>query len=155
MTWGKDGSGPGEFRRRVHAIAIDERAALYVADRGNSRIQVFDENGKHLDPWPNIRTPYTLRVSADDHLWVFSGPLDRMLKYDLNGNSSTGGARTVWRQGFSGPARVLRRLRGESLYRGGLRRASAEVPPALGRRSFEYFPGPAAHAEGDELRRTS
>ena len=83
-TWGTRGTEPGQLRT-PHSIATDRNRRVYVADRANNRVQVFDENGKHLDLWPNIRSPYTLRVGADDHLWVFSGPLDRMLKYDLNG----------------------------------------------------------------------
>jgi len=58
---------------------------VYVADRANNRIQVFDENGKYLDQFPNIQQPYNIRISDDGFLWVFSGPLDKMLKYDLSG----------------------------------------------------------------------
>jgi hypothetical protein len=57
-----------------------------VADRANNRIQVFDENGKYLDQFPNIQQPYHIRISDDGFLWVFSGPLDKFLKYDLNGH---------------------------------------------------------------------
>jgi hypothetical protein len=47
MTWGKKGSGPGEFNL-PHSIDIDANRRLYVADRSNSRIQIFDENGKYI-----------------------------------------------------------------------------------------------------------
>ena len=56
-----------------------------MADRSNSRIQVFDENGEYLDEWPNIRSPDALLVSADQHLWVADGETNKILKYDLNG----------------------------------------------------------------------
>jgi sugar lactone lactonase YvrE len=46
--WGKIGSGPGEFRT-PHALAFDSRGRLFVADRGNHRIQIFDQDGKLLD----------------------------------------------------------------------------------------------------------
>jgi DNA-binding beta-propeller fold protein YncE len=58
MTWGTKGEGPGQFNL-PHSVDIDRNRRVYVADRANSRIQVFDENGKYLDQWPNIRQPTT------------------------------------------------------------------------------------------------
>jgi len=49
-TWGKFGSGPGEFRT-PHALVFDSRGRLFVADRGNVRIQIFDQEGKFLAEW--------------------------------------------------------------------------------------------------------
>jgi len=46
-TWGKFGSGPGEFRT-PHALVFDSRGRLFVADRGNVRIQIFDQEGRFL-----------------------------------------------------------------------------------------------------------
>ena len=46
-SWGEPGTGPGQFRT-PHAIAIDRNNNVYVGDRGNQRIQVFDTNGKFL-----------------------------------------------------------------------------------------------------------
>jgi hypothetical protein len=84
MTWGTPGTGNGQMNT-PHSIATDKNRRVYVADRANNRIQVFDENGKYLDQFPNITQPYNIHISADQYLWVFSGPLDKMLKYDLNG----------------------------------------------------------------------
>jgi DNA-binding beta-propeller fold protein YncE len=83
-TWGRPGSGPGEFNL-PHAIAIDGRRRVYVADRQNSRIQVFDENGNYLDMWPNIRRPIDLLITADQRLWVADLDTNKILQYDLNG----------------------------------------------------------------------
>lgn len=47
MSWGTPGDGPGQFNT-PHSIAVDARGEVYVADRGNRRIQVFDGNGKFL-----------------------------------------------------------------------------------------------------------
>jgi DNA-binding beta-propeller fold protein YncE len=85
MTWGTPGTGKGQFNT-PHSVTIDKNRRVYVADRANQRIQVFDENGKYLDEFDNITQPYNIRISADGYLWVFSGPLDKMLKYDLNGH---------------------------------------------------------------------
>ena len=46
-SWGTPGTGPGEFRL-PHAIAIDQHDNVYVGDRSNRRIQVFDVDGKFL-----------------------------------------------------------------------------------------------------------
>jgi len=47
-SWGKLGSAPGEFRT-PHGLAFDSRGRLFVADRGNVRLQIFDQEGKFLE----------------------------------------------------------------------------------------------------------
>jgi DNA-binding beta-propeller fold protein YncE len=84
LEWGKWGKGPGEFNQ-PHSIAVDARRRVYVADRVNSRIQVFDEKGAFLDEWPNIRFPLHIAVSRDQFLWVADMLTHKILKYDLNG----------------------------------------------------------------------
>ena len=89
MTWGKAGTPPNETRpgymNTVHAIVIDRDRRIYISDRSNSRVQVFDENGKFLDAWPNIRRPYALLMTDDQHLWVSDGTTQKFLKFDLAG----------------------------------------------------------------------
>jgi hypothetical protein len=46
-SWGEPGQGPGQFKL-PHAIAVDAQGLVYVADRANARIQVFDSDGKFL-----------------------------------------------------------------------------------------------------------
>jgi sugar lactone lactonase YvrE len=46
-SWGEKGSGPGQFNT-PHAIAIDRNDLVYVGDRGNRRIQVFDKDGTFI-----------------------------------------------------------------------------------------------------------
>ena len=46
-SWGKLGTGPGEFDQ-PHALAMDSKGRLFVGDRGNNRIQIFDQDGKYL-----------------------------------------------------------------------------------------------------------
>lgn len=84
MEWGTPGTGPGEFNL-VHAVATDDQRRVYVSDRSNHRIQIFDENGNYLDEWANIRSPYCLYMAADQHLWVGDGVTNKILKYDLSG----------------------------------------------------------------------
>ncbi|MBI2222154.1 MAG: hypothetical protein HYU53_13225 [Acidobacteria bacterium] len=89
LTWGQKGNEPNETRpgymNTVHSIAIDDQRRVYVADRANSRIQVFDENGKFLDVWPNVRRPYYIYMSRDQHLWISDGVTQKFTKFDLNG----------------------------------------------------------------------
>ena len=54
-AWGKTGYGPGEFRT-LHAIAIDPAGRIFIADRNNDRIQLFDQEGKHLSTWTQFGT---------------------------------------------------------------------------------------------------
>jgi len=84
LTWGKPGTGPGEFNL-VHSVAVGADRRVYVSDRSNSRIQVFDENGKFLDLWPNVRSPFSLHMAADGNLWVSDGVTNKIVKYDANG----------------------------------------------------------------------
>ena len=83
--WGTRGTGPGQFNT-VHGIAVDDNDRVYVSDRGNNRIQVFDANGGHLDTWPGIRFPLSIKMSADQYLWVNDGLAQKFLKFDLSGN---------------------------------------------------------------------
>ena len=83
-AWGSRGNGQG-LLSGVHGIAVDRDRRVYVADRTNHRIQVFDENGKYLDMWPNLRQPNDVFVSADQHIWVVDGTNAKILKYDRDG----------------------------------------------------------------------
>ena len=68
-TWGKLGKAPGDFHL-PHAIAMDSKGRLYVADRTNARVQVFDQDGTFLDEWDNLIVPWGFCVTADDEIWV-------------------------------------------------------------------------------------
>lgn len=85
LQWGRPGKGPGEFNL-VHSIAIDvDNQRVYVSDRSNSRIQIFDLNGKYVDAWNNIRSPYYVALTKDGLVAVSDGVTQKILKYDLNG----------------------------------------------------------------------
>jgi DNA-binding beta-propeller fold protein YncE len=61
-SWGEPGTGPGQFRL-PHAIAIDKNDNIYVGDRTNRRVQVFDTSGKYLREW-KIEIPPDYRTRA-------------------------------------------------------------------------------------------
>lgn len=89
FAWGTDGTGPGQFKVQVHDVDIDKLGRVFVADRGNDRIQIFDANGKYLDQWPHIKSPSYVHITKDDFVWVVSGQGNRIAKYDMSGKLQT------------------------------------------------------------------
>ena len=67
--WGQMGVGPTDFSL-PHAIAMDSQGRLYVADRNNIRVEVYDQAGKLLDTWSNVITPWGLWITPQDEIWV-------------------------------------------------------------------------------------
>ena len=82
--FGSVGSGPGQFDL-IHGLAVDRNRRIYVADRRNSRIQVFGEDGTFIEEWPDILDPVNLWIDQNDFVWVLDGSLNRILKYSLEG----------------------------------------------------------------------
>jgi hypothetical protein len=79
------GSEPGEFLD-LHGLVLDgDRKRIYVSDRGNSRIQVFDEEWNLIDLWPNIYAPYALRMEVGGDIWVADGFTSKFLHYNPDG----------------------------------------------------------------------
>ena len=72
--WGERGSAPGQFDL-PHGIARDAGGRLYVADRTNGRIQVFDADGQFLHLWQSeaLGRPWSVDIGADGHLYVIDG----------------------------------------------------------------------------------
>lgn len=69
MEWGSTGSENGEFRD-PHALAMDSQGRLFVGDRANSRIQIFDQEGTHLATWTQFGRPSGVFIDADDIMYV-------------------------------------------------------------------------------------
>lgn len=68
-AWGSMGNSDGKFSI-PHAIAIDSQDRIYVADRNNCRVQVYDMAAKLIDSWKNICTPWGFWITANDEIWV-------------------------------------------------------------------------------------
>jgi len=68
-SWGRQGSGPGEFIG-PHALAFDSRGRLFVADRSNNRIQIFDRDMTFVDEWRHFGRPSGIAILKDDTLIV-------------------------------------------------------------------------------------
>ncbi len=69
LTFGRKGTGPGEFDQ-PHALAMDSRGRLFVGDRSNNRIQIFDQNGRFLEMWYQFSRPSGLFIDSQDNLYV-------------------------------------------------------------------------------------
>jgi len=79
---------PG-YMNDVHGIAVDvETRRVFVNDRDNHRIQIFDENGKYLSEWKIAVRPSSLHfvvIGDDRKLVTFDRNTHKMLKYELDG----------------------------------------------------------------------
>ena len=93
--WGETGESGGETRPgymfNVHGIAVDPTTRrVYVNDRNNSRVHVFDEDGTYLDEWTvGPRPPMDIHsfiVTSDQKLWAADHGTHKILGYDLEGN---------------------------------------------------------------------
>ena len=69
QTWGTKGSAPGELNI-PHALAFDSQGRLFVADRGNNRIQIFDQQGKFIAEWRQFSRPSGIFIDKHDMLYV-------------------------------------------------------------------------------------
>jgi len=68
-TWGKKGSGPGEFNV-PHTMSFDSRGRLFVGDRSNSRIQIFDQDGNFIEEWKQFSRPSGIFITPNDTILV-------------------------------------------------------------------------------------
>ena len=69
-AWGSYGSAPGQFNQ-PHAVALDSKGRLFVADRSNNRIQIFDQEGNLLDSgWEQYSRISGLWIDKDDTLYA-------------------------------------------------------------------------------------
>ena len=69
MSFGSYGTAPGEFRT-PHALAFDSQGRLFVGDRHNNRIQIFDQEGNFIDLWYQFGRPSGIAISPDDRIYV-------------------------------------------------------------------------------------
>jgi len=68
-SWGTKGAGQGELNT-PHNIAMDSKGRVWVCDRGNKRLQVFDQNGTYLDQMTQFGAPASIFITRDDVMYV-------------------------------------------------------------------------------------
>jgi len=86
--WGHKGSGPGEISE-PHTIAMDSQGRLFVGDRENNRIQIFDQDGKLLDIWYQFSRPSGIWIDQHDTIYVADSE-----------SGSIARDRTAWKRGI-------------------------------------------------------
>jgi len=69
LSWGEPGGEPGQFRL-PHSVHVDKRCCVWVADRENHRIQIFDAEGKFLAQWTDFLRPTGVCIDNDDIVYV-------------------------------------------------------------------------------------
>jgi DNA-binding beta-propeller fold protein YncE len=82
LGWGMKGSGPGQFDL-PHSIAIDGDL-VYVGDRENARIQIFDLNGRYLHEW-KVGHPFGLFITPDHFIYMSDAIAGRIFKISRDG----------------------------------------------------------------------
>jgi hypothetical protein len=70
-SWGGRGEAPGQFST-PHSIVVDAKENVYVADRGNKRIQVFDTDGNLKTQYANVGAPWALCITSGPHQYLYS-----------------------------------------------------------------------------------
>ena len=113
LSWGEPGTGPGQFNLPP-GIALDSRGRVFVADRENSRLQIFSPDGEYLDEWPDIARPCEVFFDDADRAYVaevgyHAGTPDprpddtggRLSIFDIDGNllARWGGGRDPYQPG--------------------------------------------------------
>ena len=97
--WGKTGYAPGEFRM-LHSIAIDHQGRVFVADRGNNRIQIFDQEGKFLAQWTQFGRPSGITFDDKDQIFVTDSESDNEQNPGWEMGIRIGDARSGWISAF-------------------------------------------------------
>ena len=70
-SWGSRGTQPGQFHT-VHTIATDAKGNVYVGDRENRRIQVFDNDGNFKSMYINVGAPWAVCITPGQHQYLYS-----------------------------------------------------------------------------------
>jgi sugar lactone lactonase YvrE len=81
--WGGKGTEPGKFEV-AHGIAIDAKGLLWVTDRENQRIQIFDQDGKYVREVKYAGLPCSLDIGKDS-IFMVNGFAGQLVKMDLDG----------------------------------------------------------------------
>ena len=83
-AWGKKGNAPGQFDL-PHSVVVGPDDRVYVGDRENYRLQVFDPDGGFIEQWTDVGSPWGLALSRDNALFIADGHNNRILATGLDG----------------------------------------------------------------------
>jgi len=83
FSWGQPGSDPAEFNL-VHSVCTDKEGYVYVADRENHRVQIFDSRGRYITQWNNMHRPCGLHITDQREQLCYVGELAPSLAVNEN-----------------------------------------------------------------------
>ena len=83
-SWGRKGTQPGEFSA-AHSLVVDKNGLVYVADRENGRIQIFNSEGQYQNSWNVTGSPNGMGIGRDGGLYVTDGRAGKVLRLDFEG----------------------------------------------------------------------
>ena len=69
LSWGEPGEAPGQFRL-PHSVWVDKQECVWVADRENNRIQIFDAQGRFLSQWTDLSRPTEVFIDDEETVYV-------------------------------------------------------------------------------------
>ena len=74
FQWGTKGKGPGQFDL-PHSVTLDQMGRVYVSDRSNGRVQIFESNGKYIGEWKSkdLGRPYDVAIGPDGKAFIADG----------------------------------------------------------------------------------
>jgi DNA-binding beta-propeller fold protein YncE len=98
-AWGKTGYGPGEFKS-IHAMAIDLQGRLFVADRGNNRLQILDQEGNFIAQWTQFGKPSGVFFDKNDNIYVADSESDNVQNPGWEMGIRIGDAQSGWVHSF-------------------------------------------------------
>ncbi len=84
QSWGTKGDRPGEFEL-VHNIAIDKKGRVFIADRENMRVQIFDADGKFIDEWEHVGKAYGLYIDDMQKVYITDGVANNVYVTNIHG----------------------------------------------------------------------
>lgn len=83
FSWGEPGTDPGQFNL-VHSVCTDKEGYVYVADRENHRVQIFDSKGKYVTQWVNMHRACGLHINVNGEQLCYVGELPASLAVNKN-----------------------------------------------------------------------
>ena len=96
---GSEGSLPLQFND-PHGIEIDDEDRLYVADRGNQRIQVLDKDGNFITRWTQFGKPSAIAIDRKGHIYVADGMSNDHWNPGWERGIRVGDVKTGWIKAF-------------------------------------------------------
>lgn len=88
LSWGSRGTGPGEFAL-LHNIWVDSNSRVFICDRENNRIQIFNDEGEFIEEWKDMRMPGDIWITDGTVYVVEQGPGSGVSIWDIDGTPIT------------------------------------------------------------------